>query len=58
MPHKSGYGKKPKSNMPRGASMSPHGDLGCYRQQEGVKAGGFKDGKEVKVSSMLPAKGK
>lgn len=46
-----------KSNMPKGAKMSPSGDIGEMRQAEGAKAGGgklFKGSKVVRASAELP----
>lgn len=51
---------EPESKMPKGASMSPKGDIGEYRQMEGAKAGGaelFKGSPVVKASSALPWRG-
>lgn len=39
----------PKSKMPKGAGMSPHGDIGASRQMEGAKVGGAKLFKGAKV---------
>lgn len=48
--------QNPEDKMPKGAKMSPSGDLGTYRQEESVKAGGFKDGKTVSAAKELPNK--
>jgi len=37
-----GMSTMPYSNMPKGATQSPKGDLGMYRQEEGQKVGGGK----------------
>ena len=41
------HSKHPKSNMPKGGTMSPKGDIGAMRQAESTKAGGFKAGSVV-----------
>lgn len=46
-------GMKPTSHMPPGASQSPSGDIGAKRQEESVRAGGFKDGPTVMASKEL-----
>ena len=47
------YKKAMKSNMPRGASQSPSGDIGAKRQEESVKMGGFKAGSTVKTAGKF-----
>lgn len=47
------HAKHVKSKMPHGATMSPHGDIGAYRQEEAGKAGGFKDGPTVKTEGKF-----
>lgn len=42
-----------KSKMPKGAGLSPSGDIGAKRQEESVKVGGFKSGPTVTASSRL-----
>jgi len=46
-------GMKPISHLPKGATLSPKGDLGVLRQKESVAAGGFTDGETVKASTYL-----
>jgi hypothetical protein len=46
--------RKPKSYMPEGATLSPQGDIGAFRQEEAVRVGGFKSGSTVRASSELP----
>ena len=48
--------QRPEDKMPKVAKMSPSGDIGKYRQEESVKAGGFKDGKTVSAAKELPNK--
>ena len=45
---------KMKSMLPKGASLSPKGDIGKMRQEEARKAGGFKSGTTVSASKYLP----
>lgn len=49
-------GMKPTSHMPKGAGMSPKGDIGEYRVMEGDKAikGMKRKGTFDKASSYLP----
>ena len=44
---------KMKSNMPKGASQSPKGDIGAKRQAEGVKAGNKFGGKSVSAAGKF-----
>ena len=41
------------SSMPKGASMTPAGDIGERRQRESVAVGGFKDGETVRASRVF-----
>ena len=41
------------SRMPKGASMTPAGDIGERRQRESVAVGGFKDGETVRASRVF-----
>ena len=43
----------PKSNLPKGVTQSPKGDLGQHRQVEAKLAGGFKGIKSVSASSYF-----
>lgn len=46
-------GMTPRSHLPKGASLSPKGDLGKLRQAENARVGGFTDGADVCASAML-----
>jgi len=45
------YEVRPMSLMPKGASQSPKGDLGEYRQMEADKVGTFKKGGSIVAAS-------
>lgn len=45
--------KAMKSNMPKGASQSPSGDIGAKRQEESAKMGGFKAGSTVTTAGKF-----
>ena len=47
--------KKMKSNKPKGASLSPKGDIGQHRQMEAIKVsgGGFKGAKVIAPSQYF-----
>ena len=50
---KHGKHKKMKSNMPKGASQSPSGDIGAKRQEESTKMGGFKAGPTITTAGKF-----
>ena len=47
------YKDEPKSNMPKGGTMTVKGDIGAMRQAESTKVGGFKDGPTVKTEGKF-----
>ena len=49
---------KLKSNMPKGGTQTPKGDLGALRQRESMKLGGFKNTTSVSPAQMFKGRAK